>query len=242
MRELWNGFQCEKFTFEGRDAILVFPEEGTANSRLALKTEYWGAFPNVEIQLLKKGFHLGFVKCTSRFAPKFDCDLRAAFVRHVAKTYHLSEKCVPVGMSCGGAQAVRFAGFYPELVSCMYIDAPVLNYCDFPAKLRTPDLFEDIWQDEFLPVYPGMTRAKLLTFDQHPICMADTLLEHKIPIIMVWGIQDQTVYYNENGLLLEKAYEGTGLMQVIAVDDRAHHPHGTFHEDHLIVDFILNHE
>ena len=214
---MWNGFEYKDFEFEGRKATVVFPKKADAKKNWTLKMEYQYAFIEEELALLKKGFHLGFVKCTSRFAPKFDCDLRAGFVRHVAKTYHLSEKCVPVGMSCGGAQAVRFAGFYPELVSCMYIDAPVLNYCDFPAKLRTPDLFEDIWQDEFLPVYPGMTRAKLLTFDQHPICMADTLLEHKIPIIMVWGIQDQTVYYNENGLLLEKAYEGTGLMQVIAM-------------------------
>lgn len=241
MSELWNGFKCDKFTFEGRDAIVVFPEEGTANGRLALKTEYWGAFPDVEIRLLKKGFHLGFIKCTSRFAPKIDCDLRAAFVRHLAKEYHLSEKCVPVGMSCGGGQAVRFAGFYPDLVSCMFIDAPVLNYCDFPAKLRTPEIFENIWQDEFVVAYPGMTRAKLLNFSEHPINMADVLVENRIPIVMVWGTEDQTVYYNENGRLLEQAYEGTGLMKVISVAPRGHHPHGKMHDNSEIVDFILEH-
>ena len=241
MQELWNGFKCEKFTFEGRNAIVVFPEEGTANGRLALKTEYWGAFPDVEIRLLKKGFHLAFIKGNSRFAPKEDCDARAAFVRHLAKKYHLNEKCVPVGMSCGGGQAVRFAGFYPELVSCMFIDAPVLNYCDFPAKLRTPEIFESIWQEEFLVAYPGMTRAKLLNFSEHPIHMADVLVEHRIPIVMVWGTEDQTVYYNENGLLLEQAYEGTGLMKVIPVAPRGHHPHGKMHDNSEIVEFILEH-
>ena len=236
MCELWNGFSCKTFTFEDRTAIVVFPKEGTANGRLALKTEYWGAFPDVEIQLLQKGFHLAFLKNETRFVTKHDCNVRAAFVRHLAKEYDLSEKCVPIGMSLGGAQAVLFAGCHPELVSCMYLDAPCLNYC-----MYTKPRFRSTWDNEFLSVYPGTKYHQILSFPDHPINMADILVEHRIPVMLVYGTEDLTVLYVENGLMLEQAYEGTGLLQTFAVDDRGHHPHGAFDENEKIVNFILTH-
>ena len=58
MGELWNGCAIERFCFEDREALVVFPEKESANGRLAIKTEYWGAFPATEIALLKEGFHL----------------------------------------------------------------------------------------------------------------------------------------------------------------------------------------
>jgi len=236
MRELWNGFQCEKFTFEGRDAILVFPEEGTANGRLALKTEYWGAFPNVEIQLLKKGFRLAFLKNETRFVTRKDCDIRAAFVRHLAKEHGLNEQCALIGMSLGGAQAVLFAGYHPELTACMYLDAPCLNYC-----MYTKPCFRDTWDNEFLKVYPGTKYWQMLKFPEHPINMADVLVENRIPVMLVYGIQDATVIYEENSLPLVQAYEGTDLLTLIAVDDRGHHPHSTIWEDEKVTDFIVKH-
>ena len=61
--ELWNGFRCERLSFADRDGVIVFPPDGGANGRLAVKMEYWGAFPRaVEIPLLEKGFHLCFLK------------------------------------------------------------------------------------------------------------------------------------------------------------------------------------
>ncbi len=242
MSELWYGFRCEKFTFEEKDAIIVFPDEPAKDSKIVLKTEYWGAFPDVEIQLLKNGYHLAYLKNSSRLAPKEDCDRKAAFIKFLARKYNLSEKCIPVGMSCGGAHAVRFAGYYPELIACMYIDAPVLNYCDFPGSAK----YQDVWEKEFLAAYPDMKHYKLLSFPHHPLNMADTLITNRIPVLMVYGTEDATVIYEENGKLLEEAFEGTDLLKVIAVSARGHHPHGLVGYgaaiDNLeIVQFLLDH-
>jgi len=66
--ELWNGYPCEAFEFEGKEAIVVSPLAGTSNGRLAVKTEYWDAFPEaVELPLLRKGFHLCYVKNVNRW-------------------------------------------------------------------------------------------------------------------------------------------------------------------------------
>lgn len=242
MEELWNGYRMKKFLFEDTEAILVFPEEGTATGDWVFKMEYWEAFQDTERRLVKAGFHLAFLKNTSRFATKADCDKKARFVHFLADTYGLKRKCVPVGMSCGGAISVRFAGFYPDLVSCMYIDAPVLNFCDFPGKLGKFG-WEDIWENEFVHAYPDIRRYQLLGWKEHPICMTDTLIAHKIPILMVYGVEDRTVIYEENGLLLEQAYEGTGLLTVVPVCGRGHHPHGMTVEadNQKIADYILAH-
>ncbi len=224
MEFIWNGFKAEKFEFESKEAIIVFPDNRDEQGNIAIKTEYWNAFPDVEINLVKNGFHLCYLKNDSRLAPKSDCDAKARFIKYLAKTYNLREKCVPVGMSCGGAHAVRFAGFYPELIACMFIDAPVLNFASWPGL--DPEKNVGAWTSEFLKAYPGMKRYKLFSFSEHPINMADTLVENKIPVVLVYGEEDMTVNWTENGKLLVEAYEGTDLMKVIPVWGRGHHPHG----------------
>lgn len=241
MKEMWYGFECEEFSFEGHDATVVFPKVEPVG-KIAIKVEYWNAFPDVEIKLLERGYYVVGVDNISRFATKEDCDIKARFLEYIAKEYGIKGKCVPVGMSCGGAHALRFAGFYPELVSCVFIDAPVLNYCSFPGKIGNEDC-EGVWEREFIKAYPGIKRYQLLNFPEHPINMADVLIENKIPVIMVYGAEDKTVIYEENGKLLEDAFDGTDLLKTICVGCRGHHPHGMIdpEDNNTIADWIAEH-
>ena len=233
------GYKCETFTFEGRDAIIVFPSVKPIG-KLALKTLYWGAFPDVEKRLLDKGFHVACIKSLTRFATVEDCDMKARFVQFLTEKYSLDTKCVPIGMSCGGGIAVNFAGYHPELVSCMWIDAPVLNFIDYPG--RTGDAHcEQVWAEEFSKAYPGVKRYQLMNFSHHPLCRVDALIENRIPILMVYGTEDTTVNYSKNGQLLQQAMEGTGLLTVIPVGCRGHHPHGMMEDNTQIVNYILKH-
>ena len=240
MSETWNGFACERFEFEGQPAVVVFPPAGTSVKKLVLKTEYWNAFPDVERRLVERGFHLAYVANRTRFATREDCDTKARFVRFLAEKYGLSERCIPVGMSCGGAHAVRLAGFWPELVSCLFLDAPVLNYCSFPGKLGVAE-DEYVWDHEFVLAYPGIRRHRLLGFSEHPLNMADVLIAHRIPVLLVYGTEDRCVNYEENGRLLELAYEGTGLLKAVPVPLRGHHPHGMIGDNGELVRFLAEH-
>lgn len=234
----WNGFECKEFEFEGREAMVVFPEKADKNRNWSLKTEYRDAFPETEIELLKRGFHVAWLKNTTRFATKEDCDAKARFADFLKEEYNLRDKCVTVGMSCGGAHAVNFAGFYPEKVACMFIDAPVLNFMSFPGKIGH-GMCEEVWNNEFVKAYPGITRTKLLNFDNHPIGKVSILKEHRIPIIMVYGVEDETVYYSENGKLLELEYaDSPELLKVIPRIAQGHHPHGLLGDSYMIADFI----
>ena len=239
----WFDYEMETFEFDGTEGIVVFPKKPRETMDWAFKTEYWGAYPDVELMLLEKGFHVAHLVTKNRWANKEDCDRKAAFAKYISEKYGLSKKCIPIGMSCGGAQAVKFAGYYPELVACMYIDAPLLNFCSIPGRNEgLIDLDSDvIWENEFVYAYPGLKRYQIPGFDGHPLCFAEKLVENKIPIVMAYGTQDRSVIWEENGKLLAEAYEGTGLLKVFEVGCRGHHPHHTFCNDGDIVDFIIEH-
>jgi len=238
--ETWHGYKMERFQFEDREAIIAFPKEARSGAPWALKTEYWDAFPDVELRLLEQGFHVAFVKNKNRWFTREECDAKARFVRFVSSAYGLNGKCVPVGMSCGGGYAVKFAGLYPELAACLFIDAPVLNFCSIPGKPGNP-VYESMWNNEFVKAYPGLNRWQLPGSQEHPICQVDSIIAHKLPTLLVYGLEDQTVIYEENGKLLEEAMADTGLLKVIPVGARGHHPHGLIGNNQPIVDFILEH-
>ncbi|MBQ7037123.1 MAG: prolyl oligopeptidase family serine peptidase [Clostridia bacterium] len=219
----WHGFSIKDGRMMDRDFIIVCPKEGTANGKWALKTEYFGAFPETEIELLKRGYHVASIKNKTRWATDEDMEAFVAFCKYVHEELGLSKKCVPVGMSCGGQEAILLAGKHPELVSCMYIDAPVINYLSCPVglgkrKKGTPE--------EFLNA-KGMTLIDLLSYREHPLDFIPNLVENKIPVILLSGDADSVVPFDENGELLKKAYEKAGcIIETIMRPGGDHHPHG----------------
>lgn len=232
------GFERIDFEFEGHPALLVLPKEPDAKRNVALKTEYFGAFPNTEIELLKKGFHLAYIKNNNRWATPEDCATKARFIKHIAKEYGLREQVVTVGMSCGGAFSVNLAGWHPDTVLCMYLEAPVLSFFSCPAELGTGRL-GGAWENEFVKAYPGITKAGLFRSDAHPMCRIPTLIEQRIPFVMTYGPQDLTVPYEENGALLAAEYAKTDIPHlVITRYGMGHHPHGLA-DPTPVIDFIL---
>ena len=239
--EDWNGYPCGRFTFEEHEAIIVFPEEGTANGYLAVKTEYWNAFPEaIEIPLLEKGFHLCFIRNDNRWGTDPDLDRKARFVRFVQEKYGLNLQCVPVGMSCGGLIAIKFAAKYPELVKCLYLDAPVVNYMSCPCGFGVGNrLLAD--NSEILNALGMESISELLAYREMPLDCLPVLVEKQIPVVLVAGDDDRVVPYCENGVFLQRAYEKAGLKLAVYIKPGCdHHPHG-LEDSRPAVDFILCH-
>lgn len=238
---IWNGFKCDEFEFEGYAAKVIKPEIKTDSPRLAVKTEYFNAFPETEIELLKKGFFLSFIENNNRWGTDDDLDRKARFVRFVCEKYGTSEKCVPVGMSCGGLIAVKFAAKYPELVSCLYLDAPVVNYMSCPCGFGTGNSLSDN-NEEILNALGLENLADLLAYRDMPLDKLPLLIESKIPVVLVAGDSDMTVPYRENGYYIEQAYKKAGLdIEVFIKPGCDHHPHG-LENPAPVVEFIENHK
>ena len=234
---VWNGFKRIDFAFEDMDAIIVFPNEPRREKSWLLKTEYFGAFPGFEVEMLGRGWHLAYVKNVTRWCLDEDLDRKARFAEYLHKEYGLSEKCVPVGMSCGGLIASKFAARHPARVSALYLDAPVMNLLSCPAGIGAP---KGNMMAEFERAF-GMSLTELISDREHPIDKIPLLLENEIPIIMVYGDSDDVVPYTENGAILERAYRAAGgELVVIGKAGCGHHPHGL--EDNTpIVEFVEKH-
>lgn len=233
----WNGFQKLELEFKGRKAILVFPHEENKTSNWLLKTEYFGAFPNLEIEMLKRGWHLAYISNITRWCLDEDLDFKKEFSEFLNKEYGLNKKCVPVGMSCGGMIAVKFAAKYPEYVSCLYLDAPVMNLLSCPCGIG--DATADLYQ-EFVAA-TGKNRSDLINYREHPVDKIPALLEHKLPVVLVYGDSDSVVPYHENGIVLENYYkENGGTILAIGKEGCGHHPHG-LEDPTPIIKFIEEH-
>lgn len=242
MEKLWHGYRLEEGSFDGKRTIVVLPEESSGNGRLAIKTEYWDAFPfAVEVDLLKSGFTLCYIENDNRWGTPSDLKRKAEFIRYIIGKYGLSEKVVPIGMSCGGLFAIKLAAEYPELISCLYLDAPVLNYMSCPCGIGDAIPLDDgEGVKEILNALEMDSLSQLIGYREMPLDKIPSLIENKIPVVMVAGDCDSTVPYEENGKLLEKAYINSGVkIQVHIKHGCDHHPHG-LENNNDIISFILN--
>lgn len=235
--ETWNGFRQRNFIFEGREAVVVFPDEQNRTENWLFKMEYFNAFPELEIEMVRRGWHLAFIRNKNRWCLEEDLDLKKRFADFLTREYGLSSKCVPVGMSCGGMFAVKFAAKYPDCVSALYLDAPVLNLLSCPADAGQSQ--SGFWE-EFHEA-TQMTRSDLICYREHPIDKLPVLVLHGIPVVLVYGKEDVIVPYCENGEVLERYYkEHGGKLLVIGKEGCGHHPHGP-KDTGPVIDFINRH-
>lgn len=244
LESLWlDEWRRIDFKFRDRDAILVFPKKENASTHWLLKTEYFGAFPNLEVEMLRRGYHLAYLANINRWGLDADMDAKADFADFLQQEYGLSARCVPVGMSCGGLHAIKFAAKYPQKVSVLYLDAPVVNLLSCPMYMGTPreNAGSASMEGEALLAL-GLTRSEMIAYREHPFDKIPTLVANRIPVVLVYGDADKIVYYHENGALLEKAYEKTDIDHaVFGKEDCDHHPHG-LEDPTPIAAFIQNHD
>ena len=219
----WHGYTCMEFEFQGRKAKLVCPKEACEGNKWLLKTEYFGAFPEFELEMLERGYHVAYVANKTRWHDATDDDMKKDFCDFLCREHGLNEKCLLVGMSCGGMHAVYFTAKYPEKVAALYLDAPVLNLLSCPTGVG---LAGDELYAEFVE-HTGITKSELINYRNHPIDNVEPIAMHKIPVFLVAGDNDTVVPYAENGKILFYYLKGRGVhVQEIIKEDCGHHPHG----------------
>ena len=236
----WNGFEEIELEFEGMEASVVLPKIKVPNPVLSVKTEYFNAFPETEIMLLERGFYVANIDNKNRWGIDDDLDRKARFIKYVTERFGLAQKCVLVGMSCGGLIAIKLAAKYPELVACMYLDAPVLNYMSCPCGFgRGNQLGSNL--DEILNALELETLGELMAYRDMPIDRLPELIKSRIPAILVAGDSDTVVPFEENGIFLEKAYRENNIeIEVYIKPGCDHHPHG-LENPAIVADFIEKH-
>ena len=238
---LWKDeFRCITFDFEGREAVLVFPHESCRTGKWMLKTEYFRAFQEFELELVKWGFHLAYLQNLNRWGLDEDQDAKLRLRDFIVKEFGLESRCVPVGMSCGGLHAVKLAARHPEMVSAVYLDAPVVNLLSYPLCLGGKCAPDGKVVEEMLCAL-SLTMEQMLSYRGHPLDCIPALIASRIPMLLAWGEADEVVPWEENARLLLDAYAQSDVPALcMPMPGRGHHPHGPADMD-AAVGFILKH-
>src|SRR5260370_34745055 len=97
----WEGYRSERFVLEGRDCILVQPDIPMRSSPWIWRTEFFGAFPALDLALLEAGFCVAYIHVPNIYGgPLGVRDLDQIFFRMV-RTFGLFPPCVVGGFSSG---------------------------------------------------------------------------------------------------------------------------------------------
>lgn len=223
-----------EFEFKDKKAIVLQPDN--KNGKTIIKTEYFGAFPDLQNEMIKRGYTLIFLLNNNRWGTPSEVDDQYEFINFASKEFGISNKVITIGMSCGGMMSILLASKYPECIEALYLDAPVVNYLSCPARLgNAPDVTDGMWE-EFERAW-GMSKRELLIFRGHPLDKIPNLIKNKIKIYMAYGDSDKTVPYEENGIAIERAYKANGLEDLLFIDKKEgvdHHPHGPTDIDRAI--------
>jgi pimeloyl-ACP methyl ester carboxylesterase len=100
--------------------VVVAPKQPAVGNPWSWQGYYWDHEPQTEIELLKRGFHIGFVWCDA--GKPWD-----AWYAFLTERHGLSKKPAFIGMSRGGQNAYTWATAHSDKVSCIYADNPAIS-------------------------------------------------------------------------------------------------------------------
>jgi pimeloyl-ACP methyl ester carboxylesterase len=100
--------------------VVVVPKDVATGRPWSWRGRYFDHEPQAEIELLKRGFHVAFIQ--SDEVTHWD-----AWYLFLTNTHGLFAKPAFVGMSGGGRNSFTWATTYPDRVSCIYADNPLIT-------------------------------------------------------------------------------------------------------------------
>jgi pimeloyl-ACP methyl ester carboxylesterase len=235
----WGGAQRLDFVVNGRPALLVSPKSPAPGRPWIWRTEFFGAFPSVDLALLEKGWHVAYINVQNLYGAPAAMDAMDGFYAEMIARHRLAPKVVPEGFSRGGLYAFNWAARNPAKVAALYVDAPVCDFKSWPAGKGKGTGSPADWQ-RCLKAY-GFTEEQALAYKFNPVDNLALIASARIPIIAVAGDADTTVPLAENIGIVETRYRALcGEIQVIVKPGVGHHPH-SLADPAPVVDFLLAH-
>ena len=237
----WRGYERHDFTFNGRNGLIVLPKERAEGSPWVWRAEFFSAFDTVDMDLLSKGWALAYYEVSDMYGAPQALELMKPFHDAFVKEYSLSNKAAMFGFSRGGLYTSNYTAKYPEDICVIYLDAPVCDIRSWPCTtegITSGDT--ECWEQ--CKVLYDLTDESAKTFKGNPLDKIPTLVENKIPCILVAGLVDSVVPYCENGELFVAEYKRLGgEIKTILKPECDHHPH-SLDDPTEVTEFILIHK
>ena len=225
--DTWFGAHRIRFDFDGRTAWVVEPAGAPAAGAPWTWTMQWAdayvdrtGVPD----LLKRGFRHVTLELFDTRMDAQGLKTAAAFQKYLVDELGFAPMANLLGLSWGGFFSIRYAAAYPQNVRRIYLDAPLLQFGAGFAKGGTPTA-----NAATIGPWAAQTPADgdWLKNPEMPVNMADRIAAARIPVLLLYGGQDQTVNPAANcELFLARFKAAGGNAQVECRGLFGHHPHG----------------
>jgi hypothetical protein len=234
----YHGYARYDFTVDQCPCIVVAPKTALPGRPWIWRAEFFDAFPQIDLALLAKGFHLGFMSVGNTFGCPSAMAHFDRFYEALTGSYGLAAKPVLEGLSRGGLYVYAWGAAHPEQVLCILADNAVCDFKSWPGgKGKSPGSPSD-WA-KLIADYGFASEQEALAYTKNPIDNLASLAEHKVPLLHLCGDADEAVPYPENTVILAERYRKLGgPITVIVKPGLGHHPHG-LEDPTPVVDFIL---
>lgn len=226
----WQGLERHDFKVGALDATVVVPEKPLPGRPWVWRGEFFGAFADCDVALVKAGWHLAYVRVPDLFGAPKAMKHWEQFHETMVNEYGLHAKPGLIGLSRGGLYCMNWAAAHPDKTLAVYLDNAV---CDFkswpggmPKKLGKGAGSPGEWKN-LLAAYGFRNDAEAIAYKGNPVDNLAPLAKAGIPLLLVYGDKDRVVPHDENSEVVYDRYKKLeGSVQRIVKPGQDHHPHG----------------
>ncbi len=227
-------FEKINSSYNDHEIILLRPE--SAGKKWVWRAEFLGAFDYADKALMEEGWNVLYYRVSDLFGSPESVELMKNFHDFAVKEFDLEEKAAIFGFSRGGLYAANYTVKYPNDISVLYLDAPVLDLKSWPYGLG-----EGCGSERDILIANkvfGLNGDEIKDYKGNPLDKAEELIGTGVPTIIVCGDSDEVVPHKENCEILVKTYKDKGAdIEYIVKPGCGHHPH-SLEDPTPIVDFI----
>lgn len=226
----WNGLARHDFRVDGANVIVVAPAKPLAGRPWVWRGEFFGAFPNADIELVKGGWHLAYINVPNLFGSPRAVARWGKFHEVLVKEHGLHPRPGLIGLSRGALYCMAWAAAYPDKTLAVYLDNGVCDFKSWPGgKVKglgagQGSLTE--WQN-VLTAFGFKNDEEAIAYKGNPVDALAPLARRKIPLLLVYGDSDKVVPHTENSSIVYDRYRSLGgPVERIIKPGGDHHPHG----------------
>lgn len=234
----FHGFRMYAFEFKGRQSRIVVPKRAAKGNPWVWRARFFGHRPEVDMELLSRGFYVAYIDVTDLYGNPQAVEIWNEFYNYVTQEYDFAPKVAMEGMSRGGLIVFNWAAGNAEKISCIYVDAPVLDFKSWPGGKMSGRGSDEDWQKCLLAY--GLSEEEAMKYKHNPVDNIEPLLDAKIPLLVVSGDEDEVVPFEENAGVIVKAYEDRNRDVKVIMKEGVGHVHG-LDDARPIINFILKH-
>ncbi len=237
--EPWEGLEVWSGVVDGRACRIVPAPKPIQANPWAWRTEFFGAFANADVALVKSGVSLVYMDVQDHYGCPKAMDHFDVFYKFLREE-GFGPRSAMIGLSRGGLFAWNYASRFPERVASLYADNPVCDFKSWPGGKGSGPGSPGDWK-KLLTVYGFKNEAEAMSWPGNPIDNLEPVARAGIPCLHVCGDADETVPYLENTYKLDERFRILGgKIEIILKPGGLHHPHG-LEDPAPIVDFVLKH-